>query len=139
MFERSVTSRVIVEQLRNLKAKGAFSKLEGSVSVSSDVARALGVAEATVASALRFGAWSFGVGDIVLHSGASACLVRACANATGSFFLLVEELVRTSIGEGHSNWRLRPGLRSLKLGELAVSLPHCWTQERPGMFLVLHG
>ena len=68
-------------------------------------------------------------------------LVKACVQLDGgNLVLLVVLLARIASGHAYSIWRpAESRVHALRLdGDVALSVPYCWSSRDDGDFLVLH-
>ena len=102
-FEASVLGKVLLAQLRQLEGLPADRGLESPVVPDVALGSALGGGVAQVSRKMRFDGMQLAVDDLVLF-GAKGGRVVSCAEAGGSYFLVVEELSRQEVGVCNSNW-----------------------------------
>lgn len=107
VYEASVTGRVVLEHLRQLRKSAEERALLGQQAPSPAVAAALGQSSAQLAARCRFDGLVAGVGDVVMFGG-GAGVVRACAQTGDEMFLLLERMAKRSDARGCSVWALEP-------------------------------
>jgi len=108
IFEASVGARILLEQTRQLSSV-APAGLGGPQQTNAAVAQALDARACDVARRIRFQGLRLGAGDVAFWA-EGAFLVRACAQADGRFYLLVEVLQRLAATRPTSSiWRLEVG------------------------------
>lgn len=138
-FERSVLSRALLEQSRQLQNAKMSDSLLGGVVSDATLSKAFGP-EARFAKSLQHGGLVVGVNDVVFY-GADAGVVMACVEVQdGVFVIVLRPLVRIGGGNAHTTWRqATTALRGLRLGgSVQMSLPYAWAWEGAGDVLTLH-
>ena len=108
IFEASVGGRILLEQTRQL-SNVRPAGLDGPQQANAAVAKPLGARACEVARRIRFQGLQVGAGDVAFWA-EGAFVVRACAEADGRFYLLVEVLQRLAATRPTSStWRLEVG------------------------------
>ena len=137
VFERTVVTRTVVNQVRLLKESSFHSSLLKPVTTCKALEEAFGVQRCFVARSMRYHGAIYTVGDVICLGNCEFGKVRACCEADDDMALVIDQLERLERVSRSCSICREVGRAVVKMAERRVYTAYAWTRVQQGL-LVLH-